>query len=424
MRVFSAFGTLRAASLTDVLKETKREIRVSAFTKDAELVTAELRGCLAEVVGSFPVPIESQSDLQRVTKLGNAVSWSLYKAATSGKALAAGRYIPKREAMMRFLKIAGELGVPERKLEATRARFDEFERFVSQEAGDWDCFEMMVTDLVGDRAETLELKERRSAFRSNRRLWGFQVSCVYSSSIVAPSPNRAGKGDMVSIGGCLGMRQLRTRTEVLSRNRWRITHAGDHAGHTASEPLFPGAVEPAEAGLIPQLCSDPLPRVRLRDTQRGYRELQILSHDLGASADSHYGVGRLYRGGHELPAPGTPLTNVVSLNSPTRVLLRDLVIHESVIEGCSVHLKAYASHPTTDILDLDDTMLFPDQPEIVRVGSGLTAMTSTDCPKLGDVVSLAMERMGWNPNEFHVYRYRIEFPVLGSVIRTFVTKTT
>lgn len=394
---------------------------MSAFTEEAATLTSQLRGSLADVVAAFPEPIRDRSSLQRATKLGRTVSWAIYRAATTTSPLAAGLYVPKREAMSKFLRVARKLGVPEEKVRVAESRFGDFERFVEEQAGDWDSFEMMLADLVGERADTTELKQRRAAYRANRHLWGAQIACLFTSSIVGPLADHRSNTDYVAIGGCIGIRQLRKRTRVLFRTRWRVS-GPDGADTRPPEPLIPSDLGMPGAGFLPDLCSSPFPEVDIRDTARGYRELMMLSRDLGANADVDYAIARVFRDRIARTTPTDPTTFALSVTGPSRVLLRDLVIHESALEGCRVTVKAYGSDPNTDVLELDDTRLLPDQPEITHIGTGLLATTSTDCPKLDRAVALAMQHMGWNPDEFHVYRCRIEYPVLSSVVRTFVSK--
>lgn len=165
-----------------------------------------------------------------------------------------------------------------------------------------------------------------------------------------------------------------------------------------------------------------MPAIVRYETADGYWRWRLKARGVGKTAEMTYSAGIIARGSLRLPAAGEPLTYVGRLLCPMEVATRDLVVHEDVVNGCEVFAKVYGGHNGRDHLRLDDTDLLPEQADVVYLGHGVGAAVSPDCPWMDKLVGLATSRMGWDPDRFHVFRCRIEYPVMQSIVRLFVSR--
>ena len=60
--------------------------------------------------------------------------------------------------------------------------------------------------------------------------------------------------------------------------------------------------------------------------------------------------------------------------------------------------------------------MLPLKESLIYLGRGAAVMRSRDVPRYEEMVRYAMKRVGWAPGRFHVYRVRIEYPIMPSSV--------
>ena len=66
---------------------------------------------------------------------------------------------------------------------------------------------------------------------------------------------------------------------------------------------------------------------------------------------------------------------------------------------------------------MQDSDLLPLTERAEYLGDGIDAARTPLIPRYADLLSYAMQRTGWRPEDFRVFRCRVDYPVLYTRIR-------
>jgi hypothetical protein len=397
------------------------QIEGTAFETEVAATVAALRSAIAEVIQRLRPPVRRSTELRRLLDLGQKLSWSLFTAATTTDPATFVSLMPGRRGMESFLEASALHGVPAEAIEAARSAFERFEGAVVRLAGSRDAFESMVSELgtadESRNAPGADLKKhRRSAFRAMSMIWGRQARVVCGARIVHPSQT-PGMLDTVFVTGMVGLHRTR-RAGPLHMTEYRARKLPAGAGMAPPpEPLDPRETGPNAIGLLRDFCSQPLPDFQLRESQQGYRRHELVSSELGPAGDATYFTGVVGRADAPAPKDGAVADAYVvkAIDFPIETFFGDILLHKSLCGDLVPEVGVYA-------LPQDGAMVFrewdrlPVAEQGEDLGDGLYAARTPLIPQYPDVLTYALERVGWNPEEFRVFRLCVEYPVLASRI--------
>jgi hypothetical protein len=92
-------------------------------------------------------------------------------------------------------------------------------------------------------------------------------------------------------------------------------------------------------------------------------------------------------------------------------------VHESLGWSQEAELRVYTDHRGVDpALPGRECDLVTTQEEVIYLGQGLSVVDSEDVDRYTDMMRESFERLQWNPDEFHVYRFRMEYPLMPSSV--------
>ncbi|MEX2218140.1 MAG: hypothetical protein WD749_05215 [Phycisphaerales bacterium] len=402
------------------------------FEQEIEGVLGELRPALAAILEGLRPPVMRASELQRLLGLDKKLSWSVYSAATTPDARALASLLPGRRAMERFFAASAQRGVPGAAIDRARAMYRRFEESVATHAGSRDAFETMVSEFGGAEREAgrgggggaADLKHKRAAFRATSLLWGRQARVVCGARIMHPSagPGGAGLLDTVFIKGMAGVRRTRRSVPLhTTAYRARTVQPGGPAVVSPPEPLDPRETGPDAIGLLRDFCSRPLPEFRLRVSAQGYRCHELVSEHVGPSGEVTYFTGEAGRADTGVPGSvegggGWELSLAKSVDIPIEVFMADVLMHRSVWGKRPPEVRVYAT-PMDGSLEFRETDLLPLAERAEYLGEGADAARTPLLPRYAEMLRYATDRMGWNVEEFRVFRCRVDYPLLYSRIR-------
>jgi hypothetical protein len=426
-KVWSSLMPLRSVTVSDPRSMIAAPVSVSPedsgdFRKETAGVLGELRAALSTVVRALPNAPRRAADLQRSLKLDSRLAWAIFRVATCADPLAAGAYVPGRAPMMKALKAAAGTGVPEEAIQRTMTAFARFEGIVERHAGDRGTFDSMIADFTAEGAENLDLANKRAAFRASGHLWGVQmrarVECLVMQRSATPSML-----DAVQIRGMIGLKQLRRGKTMRAVMGSRVTQDSTYEeGSIQNSPLDPQhLIGRGPFSLLREYCNEPLPEFRAFKDSAGFSAVELMSRGVGNRAAFTFFCGMLSRNvcHHPVGHPDGPPRQAV-INLPTEVHFEDLLIHEDVWQGPAPSIQVFGTFATSPY-DYSDSGrqddLMPVQETLTEVGRGVDALDTPDVPNYPELVRKSLERVGWDPDRFHVFRSRIEYPVLFSVVR-------
>jgi hypothetical protein len=100
---------------------------------------------------------------------------------------------------------------------------------------------------------------------------------------------------------------------------------------------------------------------------------------------------------------------------PCRVLINDVFIHEDLYPGVqptvtsTLHsIAAGPRRPDAPAFRLDDVDV---RPRLVPLGRGIAGATTREVARYPDLLRATMDRAGWDPERFHGFRCRVQYPV-------------
>jgi hypothetical protein len=396
------------------------------FESEADAVLQELRPALADILERLQPPVMRATQLKRLLNLSQKVSWSLFNAATARDPRALASLLPGRRAMEQFFAAAAQHGVTPKSIERARAAFERFEQSVARHAGSRDAFETMVSEFCAGNGEDgaaggSDFKHKRAVFRGASLLWGRQARVGCATMILHPSATE-GLLDQALIRGMIGLRRTRRAVSLhTTAHRWRVVSPGDPEAPQMPEPLDPRETGPESIGLLRDFCSQPLPQFRLHESRQGYRSHELVTDNLGLTDEVTYFWGEATRGEWAAPDSVPPphsweVTLTKSVDIPLEAYSGDILVHKAIGKIRVPQVQVYAVR-LDGSKELREADLLPLTEKAEYLGDGIDAARTPMIPRYAEMLGYAMERVGWKPEEFRVFRCRVDYPVLYTRIR-------
>ena len=167
------------------------------------------------------------------------------------------------------------------------------------------------------------------------------------------------------------------------------------------------------------ICSNPLPTIRTELDNVGRTNVIIEDYRVGNESLATALVGSIHRSAVTRFHSETDqyLSWWVKVRTPCEVLIHDLLVYEGTLRPtpprvfiCSDQRNvdnAIAGRPF-DTLGISET--------ITHLGKGPSVLHTPDVPRYPELARFAIQRMGWDPEKFNVYRCRVEYPVMPSSV--------
>lgn len=381
-----------------------------SFDADSTLVLTNLRNALSDVIKGLPGLATKPADVQRVIKVAPAIGWGVYKAATASNPMEVGLYVPKKQAMKQFLSGAKKKGVPAEAIEAAERCLADFEALVQRHASDREVFEAMVADFTdGDRRDAAGMKARKAAFKANVLLWGRQADATVVTSIVHPSANGQ-SFDHVMIAGTVN--QCETRRDMMSRinQHYRVIQPAEIQSTPEFEPIDRRVIDGQPPGLLHDFCSGELPEFRIVG-EPGQLSYEQRARDLGRSAAYTLMTGHILRNQQRF----SEFSLVSGVSTPSEVLVVHVIMHESL--WTKPPLMTLHEPDTKYEMMKHGFGILPLNEQVRYIGRGISSCDTPNVPCHSKMIQHVIDRYGWDPKSFSVFRLWSEYPIVGSRIR-------
>ena len=153
-------------------------------------------------------------------------------------------------------------------------------------------------------------------------------------------------------------------------------------------------------------------------SRQGYKSHEMVSNGLGPAGEVTYFTGESRRAESAAPGsvPGAEVMLFKTVDIPLETFTGDILIHQSLwgIVPPEVHVFACPLDGSTEFRDAD---LLPLTEKAEYLGDGIDAARTPLIPRHAEILSYAMDRMGWKPEDFRVFRCSVSYPVLYTRIR-------
>jgi len=171
--------------------------------------------------------------------------------------------------------------------------------------------------------------------------------------------------------------------------------------------------------LLHEYCSDPLPEIRNRKTDRGRLVTEIVNQDVGTSVAFTGFLCDLYRKA-DVRWQDTENSEIALCSEilyPVEVNVCDAFIRKGTYGDGLLGFRSESWNMVgqREAKDSGFDVLFADN-AVEHLGRGVESLHSTEYPQYVEMISHVMERLGWDPKEFDAYRHRLVYPVMPSAV--------
>lgn len=385
---------------------------------DARRVLPRVQSAFAEVLRAVPGRPRRPVDVAKTLDLHGTLAWKVVQVATGRDPLAAAQRLPGGPGIEIFLKAAAKAGAPARAIDEARDAVEAYRTLISAHAGDRPSLELMFNGLSPEsRAET-EVAYRREGFRCASHIWGVQTRVRSMAYFIHPS--RDGRGlDVAGVQGFVSLRRLRPNSPW-TLTRAQVTKADNTSAHTEllREPIAPDEVMPGGIPALQRFCSEPLPSIQRILHPNGVAEDRLAPGPIGDAGAITFFSGEVYRtdGQRYRRDPRGYDLYGIQIRTPAQRLVLDLFLPRAIYGATKPELLMFSemSGIPWPLQDPETTDLLPTTDAIVPIGSGADAAATPDIPRYPELARYVLDRLGWEPEAFDVYRLAMDYPVMGT----------
>jgi hypothetical protein len=399
------------------------QVDAPSFDGQAAQVMAQLQAALTELFTSVDEPITRAVDVERAFRLDKTLSWQIFRLSQSAD-LAEAANVPARTSVRRLLDAAKRRRVPKSVLERVSVAFEHFESFTAIHGGDRAGLMSMVsglTGVAGGSSQQYDLRVRKSLFRGNAHMWGVQARMAIRTGIFVPRPGTDRVEDIAMVIGDIDLVRRR-QTDPLTMLWWLKTEdlpsevqQPDSAGsapHTDNnQPPVDHALE-----ILAEFSSKPLPRMVRNQDEGALGETELIVPAGNAGATTVYSMHR--REGVS-SHPGTSFFGQTLCTMPLETMVWQILIPVGWSNPSSARAAVYGRrhHPeqvfnqrTADLMAQRETF------DYLGVHEGVPPLTGD--PTHPAVVRHVIELAGWGGLRFDVYRCRVQYPMMHTLLVT------
>lgn len=392
-----------------------------AFEVVAPRVLGKLVESMRGLIGATPGEITTAAELERGLGVSKKVAWQVFRIAESKEPLSAAGFVPGADPVRKLLEAAEKCRVPAKVRAEVWEAFQAFESLVASQAGDRASFISMLGISEGEESVDVERLHQRACFKAYAHFLGAQIATRYGAVMVRKD-HWDNTDTFVSLRARLGLRRLRQDATVVVDRYFVTTGVGDRkAVSPAPRPLDVGAWEKYKAAVLPAFCTKPLPALRTLSEGDGSSRVELAERKVGLGGAVDLVFGTVTSGvPAAVPQPGSPhgFHAMAKIDFPSELLVMDVFVHAGDYGKLNPELYIYAdpgSEETKERRELSPQLRTRDK--IVHVGRGLGSDAIRGIPRRTEMIAHLCGGMGWDPEEFEVYRLKIEYPLMHTVIR-------
>jgi hypothetical protein len=387
----------------------------STFTVEAANVLRQLRTAITSLFDASPGGVRKSRDVQKLLGVDARLSWQVFKLAGPGDALSLAPHVPSAASMKRLLEAAKEHGISPQRVEQVRTAYEKFEQLVEIHAGDRTSFYSMARGLSDDdeTAQT-DLQHRKAIFQGHSHYFGMQLQTYLFSVMLKPGsvPNRY---DQVSLRAKLGLRRLRPDADVIVDT---VRVDAPAKGAPRQDFFDPEAAERYNAAILPSFCSQPLPQLRTMRMDENTSYSQLVGDAVGRLGAVDMVFGQAWR---DVPLYVTKdrqrleMGIDVGITAPTGLVAVDFLVHRPTFPRAESRFVVFSEARGLASQNRGQVKL-PFRERIAHLGSAPDAVVFRDMPRYLELLEFACTKLDCNLNEFDVYRVRVEYPLLDTLL--------
>lgn len=394
----------------------------SEFHSEARAILAELRKYLgAAISGAVKGTTPGATEWSRALEIDTKLAWKLTHLLDPEGDLEALEFVPGRQAFDQILSAAEKAGGASDSASASsgaaKLAFERYETLVRTHAGSRKAFDVLVTSQRPRGTSRAEVNLRRSAVEANASLLGVRARAQVAVYGLAPSDD----GEHIDV---IGVRKIEGMERMRPNVNWRIARSFKTAEDGTPlpggpEPLVRPKLSKALTGLpvVPEFSTSPLPTLARVEASPSAVEFEMLGGEVGASARFDLTTAEIFRPGDNRfeNEDGNRRTRVLAgVRVPCDLLHVDLIVHKDLFDKTLPTVFAVSTLHTGMSLEFRESDKLPIELEFASLGRGLSKVKDRERDRHAELVRWAMHEVSWNPEDFDVYRFKLQYPPLPS----------
>lgn len=392
------------------------------FPDHVRAVVGELSAALFELLTATGTQPSRPQHVARQLGLDKSLAWKVARLATAANPIAAIPLVPGESGIEILLRAAAKARAPAEILARARDAAAAFDRLVSVHAEDRATLELMANELLPpeDRAERDDAA-RRLAFQGNSAIFGVRARARFGAYVVAPSAE-TNLLDLMFVAGLVGFRRIRANARA-PLFQHQLYHDDGSPLAATSSPIAPPPPGADGMPILGEFCRPTVPPIRRTQVLNG-QLYELTEGPVGRthSADCVYSIcDRAGASAHatKLDQFGEHSTYVLV---PIEAVQADLLIHRSLPFTMPPEVSLFGMIPTSPRSPQDrhrDRLPIAETAERVPLLGGANHLDGLETPLFPRYVELmryALDRVGWNPEEFDAWRVTIRYPPVPSLV--------
>jgi len=388
------------------------------FEDDVRKTVLEVKRRIGALMDALPAYIENPHDVYQVLNLDKKLGWRIFRIVHEDDIFFAAQFIPGKQSFSRFLKSCRGKGVPQELLDDAMKAVEEFYGLVDVHSGDRQSLDLMLMTSSDNGRQQAFKTLQKHLYQNQSHMLGLQAETQLNTWIFGPG--REGAFSIAILKGLYKIRRNRRST------RW-IVHS-ECLNAPTGEPLPAEPIDP-EAGpnleknvpFLLNYCSDPLPEVKAITRSACGPTYELVEGPVGNTTLMNSVTGTVTRNVFRLsdiPAGDRTHEVFISVYTPVQNLVFDQFVHESLLLAQEPRVEVMGdfngrSGPLSRRFKCDR---LPIETTISIRGSGLDGTYTPLVPDYGEMLAEVFRNLGWEPDEFYLYRVRQELPVVPSTI--------
>ena len=395
-------------------------VAITRFQEDVTRTILGLRKAIGLVVNQLPQRIENPHDVYQVLGLDKKLGWRIYKIIHEDDLFFAAQFVPGKHSFGRFIKSCKNRGVTTNYLDDALSAVEDFYEIIDIHSGDRQSMDMMLMANSRDGKEQAYNSLRKQAYYAQSHLLGLQAETQLDAWIFGPS-KQPGMLDVAEVKGLFDIR--RNRPGV----KWVIDTPCFFSGKEHEEQVFTDSIDPGikcnlleKVPFLEKYCSNPLPMLKTVTSHNCGPVYELEDGPVGNTNLIDTVTGTVSRGIFPVqPELGEEHHEVsVKVYTPVQNLVLDLFIHETMAETMAGNPSAkllfdYYNHGGA-LAYRSDRDVAPMNIKPMMIGTGTNSAYMPLLPRYSEMLTDVFQCLRWDPDEFIVYRTRVEFPIVPS----------
>lgn len=383
-------------------------------------VFQRLRAAFTQALGAIGADPRRARELARLLGISRSLAWRVGRIATAVEPSDAVPHVPGRAAFEVFVKALTAADVPPSMVLAVRQAMSAYDKMAAVHSGDRSSLEQLAAGMTGKGGAAEHLEQgRRQAFLGMGSTWGVQAETQFRTCIRAPSNDRSEpRTDLAVLEGMIGLRRVRADARwTLFRHRSRMDD-GSLMTAATDEAIDPQGLDNG-LPLIRAHCSPSMPPLE-RIASGPETSFVLPAGPVGKTAAFHCVFGEIRRAifPSVRSAENTEERLGCLMITPAERVQFDLIVSKELpwSHNPEVGLFSMLNGRGPTLVGPGGTNRLPLLEEVHELGWGTATMASPHVPGYVDLLQMAFERGGWDPEDFRGLRFTMRYPPIPTAV--------